>query len=226
MIGNFDLHLAAFRIDPGTISQLERMGFVRDEFANNTRCERSEYHATYRGAMALPSDSLWQQTVEFLKTDNNFSGGLEEERAGNSEEFTGDSSFWPGAPRAIESVTCPAGKHKACDIHIRIELEQSSEEAVNFLERLTLASFEKPGPRGVRRIYTATSETVEDGEKLFSALVSLLRTVPGLRGRAKLEYTTRFFRFPEDAPSLPLVTTSALRRWFGGTSQGLAMGGK
>ena len=79
MTTKFDLHLSAYNITPDTIRKVETLGFKRDEFANNTRCDTTVYHGTFRGNRILPDDSLWNELKNIFGQEPTFVGGLEEE---------------------------------------------------------------------------------------------------------------------------------------------------
>ncbi|TSC78482.1 MAG: hypothetical protein G01um101429_755 [Parcubacteria group bacterium Gr01-1014_29] len=209
----YDMHLAATKISQKSIHALEHLGFQRDEFANNTRCLASEYHGTYRGTRELPDDTLWEKTCKILLSDKTFSGCVEEEAITDEISIEGTNITMPApvSPLRIEDV--PTGKHKACDIHMRIDLSASLPEAIEQLERLEIASFDKPTPEGIQRVYTVTCETREDGECLFIALSRYLRSLPRLRGNMKLEITTRYLRYPDNAITLPITRHDAVTAW-------------
>jgi hypothetical protein len=217
----YDLHLSAISISSGTVQAIESIGFVRDEFANNTKCVASEYHGTFRGSAPLPDDHLWATICSVLSSDTAFSGGLEEEvtQPHHEHRLIGSADAIPEALPPIELQPITAGKRKACDLHISISLATSARHAIEYIETLQAASFEKPSPEGVRRIYTVTCETFEDGENLFLALCNMLDQVPGLHGKLKLEGTTRFFRHPIDAATLPLTDSQSVRRWLNTVSR-------
>lgn len=212
--------MIAGRLGFKQIRQLERLGFRRDEFANNTRCVASEYHATYRGMQQLPDDGLWQAVGNLLLSDETFRGCLEEEsmEPGYECEFDGKATALPAVLPPLPLIDVPAGKHKACDLHIGINLTASTPTAIGHVEQLQVASFDKPIPGGVRRVYSITCETPEDGRAMFKVLAEHLARVPGLQGKIKLELTTRYMRHPDDAPTLPLTTTGAVADWLGQVS--------
>lgn len=216
MTPSYDLHLSAEQISRATISELEALGFRRDEFANNTRCYASAYHATYRGAVKLPDDRLWNLVCERLQADPEFSGTLEEEATEprHRADFHGAGKRLPTSPGGIGLVAdIPPGKHKACDLHISVSLNQSTSEALDFMESMKLISFDKPTAEGVRRVYSVTCETFEEGEQLFKTMSRLLGKVHGLAGKLKLERTTRYLRKPDDAAMLPLTIAADLNKW-------------
>ena len=210
-----DVHLSAFRILPATVKSIEQVGFARDEFANNTRCLASAYHGTYRGKAKLPDNALWEQVCQILTADPSFRGCLEEESIDPEydREISGSGAVDPGPLPAFEIMEVPAGQHKACDLHVGVNLTLSAPTAVEHLSRLQVASFDKPIPEGIRRVFTITCETIADGKSLFDVLYRHLSRVPGLRGKMKLETTTRFLRLPDDAPALPITTKKMVGDW-------------
>ena len=194
---------------------LTELGFVRDTFTNNTRCHASQYHATSGCRDKLPEDKLWESVCDLLRQDRSFAGCLEEEAIDpkHRRKIAGSGSKIPEPPGPLQSTNCGPGRYKACDLHISIDLNASHDSAVAWLEHLELMYFDKPTPTGTRRVYTVTCETCEDGETLLNMFHDSFLKVPGLKGKMKLEITTRHFRHPEDAPTLPLTTGATIGRW-------------
>lgn len=215
-MNDFDMHLAAASISRDTVVKLAQHGFKRDEFANLTFCHTGDYHGTFRGATPLPSKQLWEDICALLEADEGFSGYLEEESCGEQwrREFNGLSSGSGEHLPPVLMTTCPAGMRKACDIHMALYLDSSPISAVEFMNSLGCASVDRVGPEGVRRVYTITCESLEDGRQLFAELSDHLSRVNGLNGRMKLEVTTRHYRKPADAMTLPIATKDAVAAWF------------
>jgi hypothetical protein len=212
----YDLHLAASRISPHTVTKLSVLGFRGDGFSNYVRCETGEYHASFTRTERLPDDNLWRSACLLLERDACFSGYLEMEE--EPFEFRGvllgTSSSWPPSIPAIPISRCPAEPRKACDLHIGIELSQSTSDAIARMDQLEISSVDKSTSRGTRRIYTVTFTSLDDGEDAFSILLERLNTIPGLRGKMKLERVVKCFRKPPDATTLPIVPTEAAKLWF------------
>jgi hypothetical protein len=211
----YDIHLSAYTISNKSIKAFEALGFQRDEFANNTRCEVTAYHGTYRGNEKLPNNDLWKKLSQILNSDIEFSGGLEE------EEFDGDATIFFESdvidniemlPK-LETEQPEPNIYKACDIHINIDLGKSDTSALKYLECLEVASFDKPKNGKIHRIYTVTTETIEDGEKAFKILSDYLKRNNGLNGKIKLEKTTRFLRKPDTAYTLPYTSSKSFKNW-------------
>lgn len=211
----YDVHLAASSISPVTVRSLHEVGFKRDAFANNTRCQASAFHGTYRGNRALPDDGMWNETCRLLLSDPTFAGSLEEEYVEDRFVQYFDGAFGGKTPtlKRIGITQIAPKEHKACDIHIGINLDKSSTNAVQSVENLNVAYFERQADDGLRRIYSITCEAKEDGIILFERLATLLAHIPNLHGRIKLEFTSRWLRYPDDAVALPITTTDAVRRW-------------
>jgi hypothetical protein len=213
----YDIHLSAYTISNKSIKAFEALGFQRDEFANNTRCEVTAYHGTYRGNEKLPSNKLWDKLCNILEADNEFTGGLEEEEfdANGTVFFDRDDKIKENVSY-LPSLTTEQPKpkiYKACDIHINIDLENSNKSSLKYLEILQVASFDKPKDGKIHRIYTITNETVQDGEKTFLILSEYLKSINGLKGKLKLEKTTRFLRIPETAYTLPFTSSESFKKW-------------
>lgn len=211
----FDLHLSAYTISLETIREVEALGFRRDEFANNTRCDTTAYHGTFRGERQLPDNALWHQLRGVFDGDTSFVGGLEEEEFAPSEtvQLVGGSGNPPSLRPPIAASAPAAGTYKACDIHININLSRTMPESLLAVETLELASFDKPQEDGIHRVFSATCASVDSGRALFRALKDYLSLVPGLVGKLKFERTTRFLRVPADAPALPLTDDNQLSDW-------------
>ena len=213
---DYDMHLAANSISTATVAKLFENGFRRDEFANLTYCHTGDYHGTYRGDLELPSRELWERICGLLDADPTFSGYMEEESCDadwrmrlHGEGFD-SSDYLP----SIKMIPCPAGRRKACDIHMAVFLDVSNSSAIDYMTALGASSVDRPGPEGIRRVYTITCESLADGRRLFTALYSQMSEVPGLLGRMKLEVTTRHYRKPIDATTLPIATKEIVAAWF------------
>jgi hypothetical protein len=211
----YDIHLSAYEISKESIQQFENLGFQRDEFANNTRCEVTAYHGTYRGEEHLPNTDLWDNLCSILNNDITFSGGLEEEEfsTNGTIEFSGQGKEVKPLLPALETEQPLPNYYKACDIHINIDVEKTDPNCLNYLEALQVASFDKPRNGKIHRIYTITTDTLENGEKAFTIISEYLKDIKGLVGKMKLEKTTRFLRKPETAYTLPLTNSQAFERW-------------
>lgn len=211
----YDIHLSAYEISREAIKKFETLGFQRDEFANNTRCEVTAYHGTYRGKEHLPSTALWNNLCQILEEDNSFSGGLEEEEfeANGTVFFNGLGQEVKPLLPALETEQPEPNVYKACDIHINIDVENSDLKCLDYLEALQIASFDKPKDGKIHRIYTITTDNLEDGYKAFEILSDYFKDIKGLCGKMKIETTTRFLRKPSTAYTLPLTNSQAFERW-------------
>jgi hypothetical protein len=211
----YDIHLSAYEISKAAIKDFETLGFQRDEFANNTRCEVTAYHGTYRGKEHLPNTDLWDSLCKILNEDVTFSGGLEEEefKSDGTIFFTGEGQEVKPLLPALETEQPAPNIYKACDIHINIDVENSDSGCLEYLEALQVASFDKPKDGKVHRIYTITTDTLENGFKAFSIISEYLKDIKGLKGKMKLEKTTRFLRKPATAYTLPLTNQKSFENW-------------
>lgn len=211
----YDIHLSAYTISQKSIKEFEALGFQRDEFANNTRCEVTAYHGTYRGKEHLPQTDLWNTLCQILENDPTFSGGLEEEEFEPEKVLFFDGKgveIKPLLP-AMETIQPAPETYKACDIHINIDFENTDKDSLKYLESLQVASFDKPRDGKIHRIFTVTTESLEDGYETLSLLGDYLKDIKGLKGKMKLEKTTRFFRKPSNAYTLPLTNKVAFKDW-------------
>ena len=213
-----DLHLSALSISRATCDQLEEIGFVRDQFANNRLCVASAYHGTYAGQRTIPDEGFWRQLCQLLLSDTHFAGHLEEERTAR-RELISVSSVEPRTkarllPFTLEPVPC--GRYKACDIHLGVELSASSRESIETLEALGMISFERYGGNGVRRVYTVTCESDDDGHALYEKLCGIVKGQLGFVGKIKLEMISRYLRYPSDVDGLPIVSRESVARWLVG----------
>ena len=146
MSKKYDIHLSAYSISRESVQLFEGLGFERDLFANNTRCEATQYHGTYRGQMDLPDDSLWGKLCSIMNSDILFSGSLEEEIFDSSATIYFDrksNSSESIAKLPKIGITQPnINEYKACDIHINVNMDQSAAKTIEFLECLEIASFD------------------------------------------------------------------------------------
>jgi hypothetical protein len=214
---DYDLHLSAYRIEALTIKRLEALGFARDTFANNRRCDTTQYHATYRGIKTLPSQPLWNEIAQILQLDHHFIGGVEEEEysADDVWKFSGaalSTRFRSKLP-SLKLELLPAGKSKACDVHLNVNLTRSPGESCAIIEQLQLPSFDKITNGELRRVYTGTFCSVQLGEQFANTLLAVVESA-GIVGKLKLERTRRTLRIPDDAPTLPLISTPSAEGLF------------
>lgn len=204
-------HLSAMAISPVTVKQLqEQFWFKRDEFANNTRCERTEYHGTFKGGQKAMTRELWDDVVALLAADQNFQGDLEEELVlpqymAHVEASGNDAS-------AITQITkrqiqpCPLGVYKECDIHLKVWWDKTAQSVRQALDGLEMISFDRPDEQGgLNRIYTLTFESLRDGLSHYEEMRSRLGRTQGIKARLKLEIASCFYRQPDIAIVLPIV---------------------
>ncbi len=212
-----DIHLSAEAISPKTVAQLEGLGFKEDFFRNNRNSNPPHYHAFYKEHFGEQSDELWGNAVALLKSDLGFRGCLEEEEFSDGFRHELDTRALAiagtGSVRSFVLETCKPGEHKACDIHINIDLEQTSLEGLKKLEEFNFISFERKVDGKMRRIHSLTFENLEQGKEVFETLHLLLKQVRGLVGKMKLEKVTRFMVHPSGAEQLPIVRDAFARSW-------------
>lgn len=210
-----DIHLSADNISTSTILKLVEIGFQRDEFTNNRRCNATAFHATLKEHVNIPDNKIWDLIVELLSYDSHFVGALEEEFF-----FESDRYIIHGKDTGIDWLTIPfimskplAGEHKACDIHMSIDFAASSHEAINTIEKLNMISFDRPIPNGFRRVYSLTFEKISDGKAVFEVLKEITSSTDGLIGKLKFEKINRFFIYPPEASQLPIVKSKEVIAW-------------
>jgi hypothetical protein len=215
----YDLHLSIYRVSQATINSIEKLGFTRDEFANNRYCDTTVYHGTYNGTEELPSDNLWNKLESIFIADETFIGSLEEEESFPEYTYSIKNSALLNSLKmknnlpSFPSYRTPAGVSKACDIHINFSLENSSEESIKRIEELNLASFDKPQVDGIHRIFSITCETIIDGQALFKYFQEYLTMMPNIDVKLKFEATRRFLRIPKGSPVLPIANSQDVRSW-------------
>ncbi len=212
-----DMHLSAEAIGLETIVRLEGLGFKKDFFQNNRNSKPPHYHASYRHHFREPNDELWQSAVDLLRSDPGFRGCLEEEEFSDGLRYHFDTRSLTGGskevirPFALE--TCKPGEHKACDIHINVDLEQTSSEGLKELEKFNFISFEREVDGVLRRVYSLTFEHIDRGKEVFESLRNRFEQIPGLVGKMKLEKVTRFMVHPIGAEQLPIVRDAFVQSW-------------
>lgn len=209
-----DIHLSASQIDLSSIDRMETLGFVEDHFQNCRNCQPSYYHATYVGEISLNDNAVWQNAVSILKSSSEFSGILEfERRVFDHTSPTSTSGLVLRKAERLPIQTCPPGQYKACDVHIRAMLDDVSEEALFWLERLKTASFEREREGRRSRVYTATFDTVKAGKTFYEIAREQLSLIGSKGVSWKLEQIVRFFREPSDAIALPITFSEQLEDW-------------
>ena len=204
----YDVHLSAEIISQNSIKKIENLGFSRDTFTNNTRCEATAYHGTYRGEIALPSNDVWAKALSILLGDKAFRGGLEEEVTFSEYRrfFTGGKELSEvPAIKPFSFSSCPPNIHKTCDIHLNVDWSQTDENAKNVIEQLKMISFDRPNNDGFNRIYTLTFRSLKMGIDAFYYLETVCNSLPCFFGKLKLEHTTRYVRYPDNAINLPII---------------------
>jgi hypothetical protein len=219
MKSKYDLHLSIYRVSQSTIKSVEKLGFIRDEFANNRYCDTTVYHGTYYGVEELPSDNLWNELERIFIADETFIGSLEEEESFPKQTYYVKNLDLPNSSKternllSFPSSTTPVGVSKACDIHINFSLDNSSEESIKKIEELNLASFDKPQIDGTHRIFSITCETINDGQAIFQYFQEYLKILPNIDVKMKFEATRRFLRIPKGSPVLPIVYSQDIKSW-------------
>ena len=212
-----DTHLSAEAISAETIAQLESLGFKEDFFRNNRNSRPPHYHASYKEHLPEANDEMWENALALLKSDSSFRGCLEEEAFSDELRYELDTRTLTieGTeyihPFVLE--ICKPGEHKACDIHINIDLELTSLEGLKKLQEFNFISFEREITGKMRRIHSLTFENFGQGKEVFEKLYVLLKQIPGLVGKMKLEKVTRFMVHPTGAEQLPIVRDAFARSW-------------
>lgn len=216
----FDMHLSAEHISREVVAILEKSGFTQDYFRNNRNSEPPHYHASYRMHLNKPENALWESTVALLTGDPNFRGCLEEEMFSDTLRYEFDTHAVvcpsPLSFKPFVLSMCAVGEHKACDIHINIDLERTHQMALAEMERFNFISFEREVRGNMRRIYSLTFEDLEFGDRVFRKLYGILKCIPSLVGKMKLEKVTRFLVYPNDANQLPIVRNQDAQKWLAG----------
>ncbi|TWU54795.1 hypothetical protein Poly51_35140 [Rubripirellula tenax] len=78
-------------------------------------------------------------------------------------------------------------------------------QAVESIEATGIPSVDRPPEGKVKRIYTLTCLTLDDGRKVFDLFRDHLAGFPGFVGKLMFEVTTRHLRNPDDADVLPIM---------------------
>jgi hypothetical protein len=212
---HFDIHLSAESISPETIVAFEALGFKKDFFQNNRNSKPPHYHASYETHLDGPDDALWDRAISLLKSSPGFRGCLEEEEFGGLR-YDLDTPlrfrrFMRDRPFELE--TCRPGEHKACDLHINIDVDRTLLIALNQMDGFNFCSFDRTVDNETHRIYSLTFEDVVVGEEVLHRLHRIFQKIPGLVGKMKLEKVTRFMVYPPDAEQLPIVRSTFAKTW-------------
>lgn len=208
----FNWHLSCAAISGETIRELEtKFFFVRDQFTNNTHCEAAVYHGTFKGPSELMTREQWNSVTELLAADPKFEGDLEEEiilpYLITYFSQRGDDASAIAGIRKLTTELCPIGIYKSCDLHFKVNWEETTDSVKQALDNLEMISFDRPTekPNRFNRIYTLTFESLQDGLAYFAHMREHLLQVKGLNARLKLEIATCFYRQPVQAVVLPIV---------------------
>jgi hypothetical protein len=212
---HYDIHVSAYQLLPTTVSLLGRLGFGRDSFINNTRCDRTIYHGTFRGSGVLPDDVLWSNIADAVDRDKSFIGSVEQESFDDDDiKFIVPAAFAVARPLQAMPFHQPRpGEYKQCDIHVNVACATSGADSLALLDLLCLPSFDKPCADGIHRVFSITCDNLQAGEALFRAFLAYLHTFPNLSAKLKLERTDRVLRVPTNAPSLPILSRIDLAAW-------------
>jgi hypothetical protein len=207
-----DLHLSAYSISKSTIVLVEDLGFVRDEFFGVTHCDATEYHGTYRGDNIR---QVFEQASVILKNDTRFEGDLELEgsKAQWVKQVQTLLSQDPIYLTPLKSQIPNSNSYKKCDIHININMNQSSAISVYAIEQLELAGFKRVKDGNIHLITTPTFESLEIAEQMFDFLYNYLLSLPNLTAKIKMERITDYLRVPESGRCLPMVSSSTATEW-------------
>ncbi len=205
-------HLSAMKISQATINILtDGFDFARDEFANNTHCETTVYHGTFKGSTERMTRSMWNDIVAVLASDKGFEGDLEEEMILPQYVFSVSNIGEDARPiREIERKQiqpCPVGIYKECDLHLKVTWDKTHESVKQALDSIGMISFDRhTNDQGTfNRIYTLTFESLRDGLTHLEHLKEKLTHTKGIEARLKLEIATCFYRQPGQAVVLPIV---------------------
>jgi hypothetical protein len=211
----YDIHLSAEVISKDTINQIAALGLVEDFLRNNINSTTPHFHASLPDHIVIPDDSLWSELTKVLVADLSFRGCLEEELLDDRRRrvFATTISTTVGKTFPFRLETCRAGEHKACDLHIRVDLQKTSVEALELMEQFNFISFERLVSGVWRRIYSLTFEDITIGVDVMDKLQSCFEQISGLTGQMKLEEVTRFWVHPSDAMQLPIVRNADANAW-------------
>ena len=206
-----DLHFSGYTVCQELIKELLVYGFIRDNFTNNTRCCTTEFHATYEKGLDI-NDQVYSEVCAMMKKYPDTVADLEWEfsRPNLRIEYDnrtnmvekGKLEIWE--PFKLKEV--PPGQTKSADIHIACDYINSNQYAKDFFERLEKVSIDRPfeDRPGFKRVYTLTFTTPREAYEWFNKFCNVLQNLYGFVGKIKLEFLKKQFRFPENAPVLPL----------------------
>lgn len=208
-----DIHLAAASISAPVRDAFERLGLEEDFFYDCENCAPTLYHATLRSApRGIDYEELWLKLCEIPPMDAaSFTGCLEKERL--VQAYQNSVEVEPGQVAPLPIQSCPPQTRKACDIHIGVRLDDAAHSTVAWLQELGIASFRKERADGEWRIFTATFDTRDAGERFFEWGV---RAIPRAREtclKIKHEITESVFRRPFNAPMLPITYDTQFTDW-------------
>jgi hypothetical protein len=207
-----DLHFSGYTVCQELIKELLTYGFVRDNFTNNTRCCTTEFHATYKKGLDI-NNQIYNKVCSIIRKYPNTVADLEWEFSRPNLRIEYDNrtntvetsrlEIWE--PFKLKEV--PTGQTKSADIHLACDWNLSNDYSKNILERFEMISFDRPfeDREGFKRVFTLTFSTAREGHEWFGKFHNLLTNLDGFVGKLKLEFLKKQFRFPDNAPVLPLV---------------------
>ena len=206
-----EIHLALNKVPQTTAYEIDRLGFEDNSFDAQYRVEIADYRRTMHFDNE-PSDSLWGNIIDLIRSDDNVVGTVEQERIDKKylKRFIRNES----TPENIYEIPklnlgdVQIGSYKKCDLHISVFKNGSNNHILDQLLKSDIPYVE----RANKRIHTITSETNEGGRMLFEAWCQIFQDF-NASGKLCMEYTVKHFRNPEDFPILPIVKENDIDKW-------------
>lgn len=206
-----DMHFSGYKVPAELIDRLLTYGFIRDKFTNNTRCATTEFHATYKKGAEI-TEQIYQYICNLIQQHPDTVADLEWETSHDNYRIEYDNRVDQNSENKVELwepfklKEVPIGQTKKADIHLACDYNLSSDYSKSILERLEMISFDRPfeDREGFKRVFTLTFFTATEACEWFNKFHNLLQNLDGFVGKLKLEFLKKQFRFPENAPVLPL----------------------
>lgn len=207
-----DMHFSGYKVPAELIDKLLAYGFVRDMFTNNTRCATTEFHATYKKGAEI-NETTYQYVCGLMQQYPGTVADLEWETSHENYRIEYDNRTDENSENKVELwepfklKEVPVGQTKKADIHLACDYTLSSDYSKSILERLEMISFDRPfeDKDGFKRVFTLTFSSATEAHEWFKRFHNFLQNLDGFVGKLKLEFLKKQFRYPEDAPVLPLT---------------------
>ncbi len=202
----YHIHVNGYQTSRQLRKKLTQIGLYEDPIIPDPIVKHPcpAHHFTYKGDEKHQIDGVWAKVELALDKDDSFRGYVEEEAIATDRRIHFPAAGYCGKipfPFRIPALMkVPAGKSKACDIHLEVPAET---ELGALQENLIENGFFKIlTPR--EQIFTLQLASASDAKQVVDALRKYFEICGGIT-TIELEITSRFVRFPIDFEVAPIV---------------------